>query len=69
MSLFVLKTEIEELKSLGFSPNGFLFGQVTCPVCISFCLLVFCFVFSFISSACLSPKGTVRSVKKFQFHR
>lgn len=69
MALFVVKAEIEELKSLGFSPNGFLFGQITCPLCVSFCLLVFCLVFSFISSACLSLKGTVHSVKKFQFLR
>lgn len=47
MALFVVKVKIQELKSLGFHPNGFLFGQTTCAVCIiSFCFLVFCLVFS-----------------------
>lgn len=34
MALFVVKEEVEELKSLGFYPNGFLFAQITCHVCV-----------------------------------
>lgn len=61
MALFVVNTEIQELKSLGFHPNGFLSGQTTCAVCIiSSCFLIFCLVFSqcvFISEGYYSKFG------------
>lgn len=66
--LFVVKAEIEELRSLGFNPSGLLFGQ-SLVLCAFHFASWFCLVFLFIRSVCLSLKGTIQSVKKFQFHR
>lgn len=35
ITLFAVKAEIEQLSSLGFNHNGFLFGQISCHVYIS----------------------------------